>query len=216
MKEAKPISELLSELKNFPRPAGIFIDGPNTFGSLRELDWRINWRNFAGLMKNLFGQDASLVFCAAFDSGNKSQQNFLSFIKEIGFEIFLQEVVKRISSNSNFLNWLYNPLNAKKSPNRNGKNHNTDLLTNKGDIDAFLGFLIGKFMPQLKTIVLLSGDYNFFPVVENCINEGKKVVVMSFRCSLSLRLASLATQVVFLEDSVKPFIFLEEKNQLRF
>jgi len=214
MKEAEPISELLSELKNFPRPAGIFIDGPNTFGALRELNWHINWRNFAGLMKNLFGQDVSLYFCTANDSKNEGQQNFLSILEEVGFKIFLQEVVKKTSNpNLNFLNWLYNPY-AKKFPNKNGKDHRADFCINKGDIDAFLGFLIGKFMPQFKTLVLFSGDYNFFPVVKSCINEGKEVVIMSFKCSLSLKLANLASKVVFLEEpNIKPYLVLQ--NQFR-
>jgi len=205
--EEAPIKQLLSELSNFPRPVGIFIDGPNVFKCLQERNWLINWQNFAALMKRVF-QNVSFSFCASHDSGNVSQQNFLSFLKTVGFNVFYQEIVKRNppvwQQNSNPLHWLYNPFLKASAKSPNGKNGS---LLVKGDVDALVGFQIGKQAEILKTIILLSGDYNFFPVLEDCKKMGKKIIIMSFKYSLSNKLAELADKVVFLDDdSIKLFL----------
>lgn len=50
------------------------------------------------------------------------------------------------------------------------------------------------------TIILVTGDGDFVPVVRKIRSYGKKVVVASFRCSLSRNLMEVADEVIFLDE----------------
>jgi len=58
--------------------------------------------------------------------------------------------------------------------------------------------------PNFQTIVIVTGDRDFRPVIEAAQNSGKKVVVLALQSSLSKDLARIADEVRYLDRYFEP------------
>lgn len=82
--------------------------------------------------------------------------------------------------------------------------------TAKGDWDMGIAIDTIAIAPKLDTVVLVSGDGDFVPLVEMLKAHGCRVEVVSFRRSTSNDLIEAATQYTAIEESM---LFKEKKFQ---
>lgn len=83
----------------------------------------------------------------------------------------------------------------------------------KADWDVGLAVDAIKISSSIDTIVLVSGDGDFIPLVEYLKNQGKRVEVMAFSRSASLHLKEVADE--FLDLSLSPEKYLIKTNSIK-
>ncbi len=85
----------------------------------------------------------------------------------------------------------------------------------KGDWDVGIAVDAIKAAPKLDTVILVSGDGDFVPLVEYLkINEGCQVEVLSFGKSSSAKLKEVADDFIDLDNDPKRYL-LGKKRQRR-
>jgi len=82
--------------------------------------------------------------------------------------------------------------------------------TAKGDWDMGIAIDTIAIAPKLDTVVLVSGDGDFAPLVEMLKAHGCRVEVVSFRRSTAVELINAATKYTAIEESM---LFKEKKFQ---
>ncbi|MDR4505794.1 MAG: NYN domain-containing protein [Candidatus Scalindua sp.] len=80
--------------------------------------------------------------------------------------------------------------------------------TAKGDWDMGIAIDSIAIAPKLDTIVLVSGDGDFVPLVEMLKAQGCRVEVVSFRRSTAIELIEASTKYIAIEESM---LFKEKK-----
>jgi len=106
------------------------------------------------------------------------QEKFMKILYELGFEVKMKDLKIRADG------------------------------TAKGDWDMGIAIDSIALAPKLDTVVLVSGDGDFVPLVEMLKAHGCRVEVASFRRSTSAELVSVATEYRAIEESV---LFKEKK-----
>ena len=76
----------------------------------------------------------------------------------------------------------------------------------KGDWDVGLAVDAIRMSPTMDAIILVTGDGDFVPLVEYLKNRGKRVEVIAFERSASLKLKEAADEFINLEDNSKKFL----------
>ncbi len=76
----------------------------------------------------------------------------------------------------------------------------------KGDWDVGIAVDAIRMSPTLDAIVLVTGDGDFVPLVDYLKNRGKRVEVIGFERSSSLKLKEAADEFINLEENSKRFL----------
>ncbi len=76
----------------------------------------------------------------------------------------------------------------------------------KGDWDVGIAVDAIRMSPTMDAIVLVTGDGDFVPLVEYLKNRGKRVEVIAFERSASLKLKEAADEFINLEDNSRRFL----------
>lgn len=85
----------------------------------------------------------------------------------------------------------------------------------KGDWDVGIAIDAIKAAPKLDTVVLVSGDGDFVPLVEYLkINEGCQVEVMAFGKSASGRLKEVADDFIDMDENYRRYLIGKRKNNI--
>lgn len=87
--------------------------------------------------------------------------------------------------------------------------------TKKGDWDVGLAIDAIRIGENLDTIVLISGDGDFVPLVEYLKTKGKYVEVMAFSRTASTRLKEAADEFIDLDERPEYFLLKSEEGGLR-
>lgn len=146
----------------------VFIDAANIFYSQKTLKWRIS---YAKLME-YFKKECDLGKCfvyTAFNDKNEGQRRFIKMLKKTGY-IVRTKPVKRIRIAKGIYEW-------------------------KGSLDIELSLDVLDTMKDFDTLVLLSGDSDFAPVLKRVKKHKKRVIVMSSKKHVSKELLELAKYV---------------------
>ena len=146
----------------------VFIDASNIFYSQRTLGWRMDYQK----LKKYFEQECDLTglyfYTGKIDKHNK-QARFFQKMKEYGYKVTSKEV-KMIKLAPN----IYKP---------------------KGDLDVELVIEALKNVDKFDTCILMSGDSDFAPLVDELKFQGKRVIVMSTKGHISRELIEKAKYI---------------------
>lgn len=85
----------------------------------------------------------------------------------------------------------------------------------KGDWDVGLAVDAIRMSPAMDAIVLVTGDGDFVPLVEYLKNRGKRVEILAFERSASLKLKESADEFINLEENIKRFLLSSAPQQKR-
>ncbi len=78
----------------------------------------------------------------------------------------------------------------------------------KGDWDVGIAIDAVRMAPGVDVVVLVTGDGDFVPLVEFLKSRGKKVEVIAFERSASLKLKEAADEFVNLEEKTRRFLLV--------
>ncbi len=139
----------------------VFIDAANILYSQQSLGWRVDYSKI-----KIYCERECLVGKLFFYTGqvgdNKKQASFLSILQELGYIIRAKEV-KRIRTGFNTFEW-------------------------KGNLDVELVIDALKYSAEFDTCVLMSGDSDFAPLVDELKSQGKWAVSISSKDHISREL----------------------------
>jgi uncharacterized LabA/DUF88 family protein len=130
----------------------VFIDAANILYSQQTLGWRVDYKK----LKEYFEHECTvqgLYFYTGKVGANHKQQAFLQRLKNLGYQVTAKEV-KRIRTGRNTYEW-------------------------KGNLDAELIIDALKNSDKFDTCILLSGDSDFAPLLDELKLQGKRVIIMS-------------------------------------
>lgn len=84
----------------------------------------------------------------------------------------------------------------------------------KGDWDVGIAIDAIKAAPKLDTVILVSGDGDFVPLVEYLkINEGCQVEVMSFGKSSSAKLKEVSDDFIDMDENCRRYLIGQQKKK---
>lgn len=146
----------------------VFIDAANILYSQQSLHWRVDYEK----LKNYFEKECDLgamYFYTGRVGDNHKQSAFLEKLKKLGYQVRAKEV-KRIRISRNTFEW-------------------------KGNLDAELIIDALKNSDNFDTCILMSGDSDFAPLLDELKTREKRVIVMSTKHHISRELIERAKYV---------------------
>ena len=152
----------------------VFIDAANIFYTQRTLGWRISYEKLKQYFKDECKETLGNIFVyTATDSERPQQNKFLDMLEINGYIVRTKEV-KRIRVTKGVYEW-------------------------KGDFDVELTMDAMDNIQEFDTVVLLSGDSDFAPIINRMKEIGKKVIVMSSKNHVSRELIKLSDKYINLK-----------------
>lgn len=146
----------------------VFVDAANILYSQQTLGWRVDYAK----LKQYLASECNLkelFFYTGRVGDNSKQRKFLEKLSEYGYCVRSKEV-KRICVGRNTYEW-------------------------KGNLDAELIIDALKNSANFDTCILMSGDSDFAPLLDELRNQRKSVIVMSAKGHISRELLERAKYV---------------------
>ena len=143
----------------------VFIDAANILYAQQTLGWRVDYQR----LKHYFEQECTLgaiYFYTGRVGNNLKQDAFLAKLRSLGYIVRAKEV-KRIHVGRNMYEW-------------------------KGNLNGELIIDAMKHAAGFDTCILMSGDSDFAPLVDELKAQGKRVIVMSSKHHVSRELLERA------------------------
>jgi len=152
----------------------VFIDAANIFYTQRTLKWRISYEKLKQYFKEECGDNLGKMFIyTAYDKDRPQQKKFLDMLEINGYILRTKEV-KRIRVAKGLYEW-------------------------KGDFDVELSMDVMDHLEEFETMVLLSGDSDFAPIVKRAKDRDKKIIIMSAKNHISRELIQLNDKYINLK-----------------
>lgn len=146
----------------------VFIDAANILYSQQTLGWRVDYRK----LKEYFEKECDLraiYFYTGRVGDNHKQNKFLEKLRLFNYQVRAKEV-KRIRISRNVYEW-------------------------KGNLDAELIIDALKNSDNFDTCILMSGDSDFAPLIDELKTQKKRVIVMSSKHHISRELIERAKYI---------------------
>ena len=146
----------------------------NIFYTQRTLGWKISYEKLKQYFKDECGDNLGKIFVyTATDSQRPQQKKFLDMLEINGYILRTKEV-KKIRVAKGVYEW-------------------------KGDFDVELSMDALDNLQNFDTMVLLSGDSDFAPIVKRMKENNKQVIVMSAKHHISKELIQLSNKYINLK-----------------
>lgn len=146
----------------------VFIDAANILYSQQTLRWRMDYKK----LKAYFESECDLrgiYFYTGRVGSNQKQNAFIEKLKELGYRVKAKEV-KRIRISKNTYSW-------------------------KGNLDVELTIDVLANLNKFDTLVLMSGDSDFAPLLDKVKENHRRVVVMSVKGHVAKELVKRAKYI---------------------
>ncbi len=151
----------------------VFMDASNVYYSQRKLKWRIDFRKFLDYL-NEETDLQEIYYYTARDLSFEKQTKFISFLEKIGYKVR--------SKNIKFIK------NKNKTENKDG--------FHKGNLDVELTIDILETKNNYDTLILISGDSDFEPLLRLMKKKYKKrCLVIATKHSISIELIRCAKYI---------------------
>ncbi|MEK7147025.1 MAG: NYN domain-containing protein [Patescibacteria group bacterium] len=159
----------------------VFVDAANILYSQQTLRWRVDYKK----LQEYFKKECDLkgiYFYTGRVGENHKQNSFIEKLTKLGYIVKAKEV-KRIKISRNAYEW-------------------------KGNLDVELTIDVLANLNNFDTLILMSGDSDFAPLLDTAKNHKKRVIVMSTKGHISKELLDLAKYINIkkLKDSIAFYI----------
>lgn len=160
----------------------VFIDASNIYHSYKKLEWKIDFKKFLGYLKEQL-ELQEVYYYTARDITFIKQNKFISFLEKTGYKVRSKQV-KFIKDRNNELK-------------KDG--------FHKGNLDVELTIDILETKNKYDTLILISGDSDFEPLLKLMKRKyRKKCLVIATKQSISIELIKCAKYINF--NKLKEFI----------
>lgn len=142
-----------------PRTVGIFIDGANLFHGLREWNSRIDFGDF----REWLADGRKITVCDYFNAGdpdNENTQKFFKYLGNNGYKTYIRSLPKMM------------------------KNKELQHKEKQSGVDVYLAVKAMLKHENFDVFIIVTGDYDFLPLISEMESLGKRVEVVSFEKSM--------------------------------
>ena len=146
----------------------VFIDAANILYSQQTLGWRVDYKKLKGYFESECDLRGIYFYTGRVGADNK-QNSFLKKLEQFGYLVKAKEV-KRIKISKSAYEW-------------------------KGNLDVELTIDVLGNINNFETLVLMSGDSDFAPLLDAVKARHKRVLVMSTKGHISKELLDRAKYV---------------------
>jgi len=153
----------------------VFVDASNIYFSQKRLKWRIDFRKFLDYLKQQVELEA-IYYYTARDLTFTEQTKFLNFLEMIGYKVRSKKV-KFIKDQKEEKGGFY-----------------------KGNLDVELTIDVLETKDKYDTLILVSGDSDFEPLLQLMkMKYKKRCLVMATKYSVSIELIKCAKYINFVK-----------------
>jgi uncharacterized LabA/DUF88 family protein len=151
----------------------IFIDAANILYSQQTLGWQIDYEKLIDYFKTRT-ELVSAHFYSGTRSEKKNQTKFFKKMQSFGYTVTTKEV-----------KWI--------------KDNHGKILKGKGNLDIELALDMSSITPNYDTVILLSGDSDFAPLIQLVKRKKKKVIVISTKYHIAKELIDTCDKYINLK-----------------
>lgn len=170
-----------------------FIDNQNLNLGIQRLGWKMNWRKFREFLRDQYGVEQAFMF--------------------IGYMPDYEDLYKQMHDHG-FLVVLKPTLEMFKKPvDEEAPVKEEDKRAVKGNVDAELVLYAVKEMPNYHKAIIISGDGDFFSVVEYLKEKNKLLHLMVPNRQYSTLLKQFDEYIVRLDQHRRQLSYLPRKPQ---
>ena len=148
--------------------ACVFIDAANILYSQQTLGWRVDYKKLKEYFESECDLRAIYFYTGRVGADNK-QNSFIKKLEKFGYIVKAKEV-KRIKISKNTYEW-------------------------KGNLDVELTIDVLGNINNFDTLILMSGDSDFAPLLDAVKIQGKRTLVMSTKGHISKELLDRAKYI---------------------
>ena len=176
-----------------------FIDSQNLNLGTQRMGWKVDWRKFRQYLANKHGVTKAYMFI-----GYMSENEALyEYMYELGFLVVLKPTVD---------------VNASKDPSQQSENSNKttedkEKPSVKGNVDAELVLYAMKEMPNYEKAIIVSGDGDFFSLVEYLDEQGKLANLMTPNWQYSSLLKPFEPKIIRLDQLRRELAYHDRKKK---
>ncbi|HVW23623.1 MAG TPA: NYN domain-containing protein [Candidatus Saccharimonadales bacterium] len=175
-----------------------FIDSQNLNLGTQRMGWKMDWRKFRELLRSKYGVSQAYMFIG-YMSGNES---LYEYMHELGYLVVLKPTVDVSSPHEE---------EAKQETAKSKDDHDKPAV--KGNIDADLVLYAMKELPNYQKALIVSGDGDFFSLVEYLEEKGKLANILTPNWQYSSLLKPFENKIVRLDQQRKQLAYHDRKKR---
>jgi len=165
-----------------------FIDSQNLNLGTQRMGWKMDWKKFRKFLKDKYGVDKAIMFIGYMPEN----ESLYEFMHSLGFLVYLKPTLETISIPKN------NDSDSKNEPNK---------PVIKGNVDTDIVLEVMKELPNYSKAIIVSGDGDFFSLIEYLQEKNKLLNVITPNWQYSTLLKPFDKYIVNLDV---------HKNELRY
>lgn len=164
------------------------------------MGWKLDWRKFRQLLKNKYGVTRAYMFIG-YMSENESMYEYMH---ELGYLVVLKPTVDVKQTHVT---------NPELSVAENAKEAEDQKPLIKGNVDAELVLYAMKELPNYSKAIIVSGDGDFFSLIEYLQQINKLSCVMTPNWQYSSLLKAFESSIVRLDQQRKQLAYHDRKKK---
>ena len=182
-----------------------FIDSQNLNLGIQRMGWKLDWRRFRKYLADKYHVTHAYMFIG-YMSENESMYEYMH---ELGFLVVLKPTidVKAINQTTPTGNTA-EPAKAKKD-----KDAEDQKPVVKGNVDAELVLYAMKELPHYDKAIIVSGDGDFFSLVEYLNDQGKLANILTPNWQYSSLLKSFEPFIVRLDQQRRQLAYHDRRSR---
>jgi uncharacterized LabA/DUF88 family protein len=183
------------------RPSGnnyAFIDSQNLNLGTQRMGWKVDWRKFRQYLADQHGVTQAYMFIG-YMAENESLYNYMH---ELGFLVVLKPTVDVTPTESK---------DSTDDKDKEDKEKEKPII--KGNVDAELVLYAMKELPNYDKAVIVSGDGDFFSLVEYLEERGKLANLMTPNWQYSSLLKPFDDKIIRLDQLRKQLAYHDRKKK---
>ncbi len=151
-------------------PTYAFIDSQNLNLGIQRLGWKLDWKKFRVFLKDTYGVTNAFMFIGYMPE----YEDLYMQLHEAGFQIVLKPTYDMTKPQPDM-----DPSAAEKNGEKKDKAGEESEKHIKGNIDADLVLWAMKEMPNYGKAIIVSGDGDFYTLVEHLEQNGKLLHILT-------------------------------------
>lgn len=174
-----------------------FIDSQNLNLGIQKVGWKLNWRKFREYLRDEYDVEKAFMFIGYMPENVELYEQ----MHELGYLIVLKPTLEMYKNPSE--------PGEKKNPPAGGDDKKS---TVKGNVDAELVLYAVKEMPHYNKAIIVSGDGDFFSVIEYLKERGKLLHVMAPNYQYSSLLKQFDEFIIRLDQHKRELRYFSKKK----
>lgn len=172
-----------------------FIDNQNLNLGVQKFGWKMDWRKFRAFLKKEYGVEKAFMFIGHMPE----HEELYSQMHDAGYLVVLKPTLETFKTEEQKTE--DKPETEEKKP------------ATKGNIDADLVLYVMKELPNYDKAIIVSGDGDFFSVVEYLEHEGKLLHMMAPNWMYSSLLKPFEKYIVRIDHFKRQLAYRPQPNR---